>query len=297
VISKEFFRRLKESVDLSRLRDAPLETDWQEYRSEEERKSFHERLGTLAGSNFLNVGVDTSVTWPREPQRIHFGGHKFVLFPKTKENSHSISIDLAHERISDDDARTLFSRFLSILTWCDDRHAILRDGWSGNSVPVPVPRRYLSSSTAFTWIFSRSMPKDERLLMCLSYYREGLNAAEAGVASQAVLSFFKAFEMQRDGKEVRRWIADNFDEVCSTLQDEYLKCFHEDRREKSIEDYIYENCRVAVAHASKRFQSDSDLALEADRLSVAARVTKALARHCIRVYFGFSESYFSDEEV
>jgi len=135
------------------------------------------------------------------------------------------------------------------------------------------------------------------LLNCLSYYREGLNAGEAGIASQEVLSFFKVFEMRREGAEVRRWIAEEFDAACKNVQSEYLVHFDEDRQEKAVEKYVYENCRVATAHASKKFLSDADMSFETRRLSVAAEIVRALARHYIRKTFNFSDSYFSDENV
>ncbi len=294
VLNREFFHSLKRDVDLSRHLDRPLETDWREYETEKERNAFHKRLGAHRGSTFLNLGVDTTVTWPKEPTRVTFGGHQFVLFPKTKENSHSISIDLNGERIKAEDARTLLSRFLSVLSWCDDRHAILRSGWSGNPIPVPVPRRDMASSTMMTWMFYRSIPEDEVLLNCLSYYREGLNAAEAEIPSQEVLSFFKVFEMRSDGPEVRLWIAEEFDEACKNVQPNILTRFDEDRQGKAVEKYVWE-CRVAAAHASKKFKSDTDMTSETRRLFVAAEIVRALARHSIRMTFNYSDSYLSDE--
>ena len=302
VLNREFFHELKRDIDISRHLDRPLETDWREYETEEECNAFHERLGARRGSRFLNLGVDTTVTWPKEPTRVKFSGHHLVLFPKTKENSHSISIDLQGERIEAEDARTLINRFLSVLSWCDDRHAILREGWSGNPVPVPVPRRDMAFSTMMTWMFYRSLPEDEELLNCLSYYREGLNAAEAGIASQEVLSFFKVFETgfkhsdsREIGRNTREWIKEVFDEACKDVLPERLKRFDEDRQEKTVEKYVYENCRVAAAHASKNFASDADMSSETRRLSVAADIMRALARYYIRTAFSFSDSYLSDE--
>ncbi|MBT9248127.1 hypothetical protein KM031_20575 (plasmid) [Gemmobacter fulvus] len=52
VLNREFFRQLKRDVDLSRHLDRPLETDWREYETEEERNAFHERLGARKGSLF-----------------------------------------------------------------------------------------------------------------------------------------------------------------------------------------------------------------------------------------------------
>lgn len=301
VLSREFFRELKRDIDNSRQLDRPFETDWREYETEEERNAFHKRLGVRRGSRFLNLGLDTTVTWPKEPTRVEFGGRHLVLFPKTEENSHSISIDLQGERIEAEDAKTLINRFLSVLSWCDDRHAILREGWSGNPVPVPVPRRDMAFPTMMTWMFYRSLPEDEELLNCLSYYREGLNAAEAGIASQEVLSFFKVFESgfkhsdsRKIGQNTREWIEEVFAEACKDVLPERLKRFDEDRQEKAVENYVYDNCRVAAAHASKNFASDADMSFETRRLSVAADIMRALARHYIRTAFGFSESYLSD---
>ncbi len=303
VLNREFFQKLKRDVDLSRHLDRPLETDWRDYETEEARNAFHERLGASRGSTFLNLGVDTTVTWPKEPTRVEFGGHHFVLFPKTKENSHSISIDLHGECITAEDARTLLSRFLSVLSWCDDRHAILRDGWSGNPVPVPVPRRDMAFSTMMAWMFYRSMPEDAALLNCLSYYREGLNAAEAEIASQEVLSFFKVFESgfknfgrREIGPKTQEWIASVFVEACKNVQPAYLKIFDEDRQDTVVEKYVYENCRVAAAHASKNFVSDADMSSETRRLAVAAEIMRALARHYIRTTFSFSDTYLSDKK-
>jgi hypothetical protein len=303
VLNRKFFQKLKRDVELSRHLDRPLETDWREYETEEERDAFHKRLGARQGSRFLNLGVDTTVTWPKDPTRIEFGGHHFVLFPKTRDNSHSISIDLEGERIKTEDARTLLNRFLSILCWCDDRHAILRDGWSGNPVPVPVSRRDMAFSTMTTWMFCRSMPNDERLLNCLSYYREGLNAAEAGIASQEMLSFYKVFEIDfkefgrnEIGPKTQKWITSVFDEACKNVHSEMTERFDADRKDIAIAEYIHKNCRVAAAHASKDYPSDADVSSETHRLSIAAEITKALARHYIREKFDFSDSYLSDDE-
>jgi hypothetical protein len=157
-------------------------------------------------------------------------------------------------------------------------------------------------STMMTWMFYRSMPKDEALLNCLSYYREGLNAAEAEIASQEVLSFFKVFEIEFRGFERReigpktqKWITEVFSDACNIVQPEYLKQFHIDRQDDDVAKYLYKNCRVAVAHASKEYPSDADMSFETRRLSVAAEILRALARHYIRTTFDFSDSYLSDQ--
>ncbi|MDX0110449.1 hypothetical protein GOC33_32095 [Sinorhizobium meliloti] len=146
-LSPDFFKDLARYVALARHLDRPLKTDWREYETEEEKETFYKKLGARPSSHFLNLRVDAQVAWPKEPTRITFGGYNLVLFPKTKDHSHSVSIDLTHERISAEAARTLINRMLSVMSWCDDQPSSLHEGWSGNPVPVPVSRRDLAFVT------------------------------------------------------------------------------------------------------------------------------------------------------
>ncbi|MDP2739889.1 MAG: hypothetical protein Q8O82_14610 [Pseudorhodobacter sp.] len=236
----KYFRDLSRTVSISRHLNAPFKTDWREYETEEERKAFDTRMGATRGSRFLNLGVDTQATWPNEPTRVLFSGHHLVLFPKTKDNSHSISVDLANERLDSGQARTLINRFLSLLSWCDNQHAILREGWSGSPVPLPVSKRDLAFATAHYWAFRRSIPEDEKLLRSLAYYREGLNAGEAGLATFAVLSFFKVFEVKYStGSDVMQWVEKVFSDASKDLPLERLNRFHEDRGTVAVAEYVY----------------------------------------------------------
>jgi len=87
---------------------------------------------------WLNVGIKGSAIWPTEETSVDFGGHRLVLKPATRDTEQSIHINL--QGISDVDALTLINRFLSVLSWCDDQPMENRYGWSGNPVPVPVPK-------------------------------------------------------------------------------------------------------------------------------------------------------------
>ncbi len=300
VLGRDFFTQLRRAVSLSRQLDLPLKTDWREYQTEEERDAFHKSLGARRNSRFLNLGVDTQAVWPKEPTRVQFAGRHFVLFPKTKEYSHSISIDLVNERLSAEDARTLLNRFLSLLSWCDDSYAVLEDGWSGNPIPVPVQQSDGTFSTTPHWVFSRSIPADPELLQRLAYYREGLNARQAGLVTFEVLSFFKVFERRsrtKPGEQnpTKLWIKNVFAEVSASLRPEILSRFDADRNGKDVEKYVFDNCRVATAHASESFPSDADASPELRRLYSAAEVTFGLARHFIQTEYKLSKLPYSDE--
>lgn len=299
VLGREFFSKLRRDVAVSRHLNLPLKTDWQEYETEEEKANFHRRLGATRNSRFLNLGIDTQVTWPKEPTRVQFAGHHLVMFPKTKNNSHSISIDLANESLSSEDARTLVNRFLSLLSWCDDSYAVLKDGWSGNPVPVPVSRSESAFSTTLRWVFNRPIPEDSELLQRLAYYREGLNARRAGLVTYEVLSFFKVFEHRAKSKRgeenlTKIWIRDAFRKISGSLNREVLERFDSHRDGKEVGNYIIENCRVATAHTSESFPSDADASEEIRRLYSAAEVVHSLARHFIRAEYRLSTQHYSN---
>lgn len=294
----DFFRDLSRSVSLSRHLDRPLKTDWREYETEEEKARFHQQLGARPSSRFLNLRVDAQIAWPKEPTRMEFGGHYLVLFPKTKDHSHSISIDLAHERITADDARSLVNRMLSVMSWCDDQPASLHEGWSGNPVPAPVPKQNMAFSTMHEWHFYRTLPDNEKLKQCLAYYRDGLNAHSVGLASHAVLSFFRVFETKYDEKsKVLSWVNAVFPELIETLSEGERQAFEKDRESSGADPgtYVYVNCRVATAHAARDAPSDPDGTLETRRLFNASRLIQRLARHFIKEEYEFSDSYLTDD--
>lgn len=294
----EFFRDLSRAVSISRLLDRPFKTDWLEYETEEEKAEFYRKLGARLTSQYMNLRVEAQVTWPREPTKIEFSGRHLVLFPKTKDYSHSVSIDLLHERISADDARSLVSRMLSVMSWCDDQPASVHEGWSGSPVPMPVPRQNLASMTTHEWHFYRTIPDNEDLMRCLAYYRDGLNAYSVGLASHAVVSFYRVFETRHDTKpKAIKWVNAVFSNIESFTSKNALQAFEADRQAEGVDHgkYVYENCRVATAHAARDFPSDPDAAHETRRLLRASQIIQSLARYFIIHEFKFSTSYFADD--
>lgn len=301
VVGGSVFGRLQRDISVARELNLPLRTDWAEYTNEDETQKLHERLGAKANSRFLHLGVDTQVTWPKDPHVVKFHDHNLVLFPRTKIYSNTISIDLNNPPISIEAATTLLNRFLTLMSWCDDSHAILGTGWAGDRFPRPTPREELAFVTASQWIFNKSIPSNEDLLQRLAYYREGLNAGAVRISSYEVLSFYKVFEIRSKSKKgqpnpTKSWIAKNFDEATKAMSPSDIGEFHEYREaiDASIEGYIMENCRVATAHTSSAYPSDADSSSELRRLNVAAKVLRALARHYIKREFGLSDSYLRD---
>lgn len=286
------FRRVANELEReARAPSVPVAVDPRDEDEETRKEERAKRLGLRPNSRFLNLPVDNQVTWPREETAFMFEGYRLITMPKTAENTTSIHIDLAGQKISPENAVALINRFLSIMTWCDDQFAILQEGWSGNPVPVPARKRNLAFMTANMWIFDRKIPASPEARKALAIYREGRNAEQNYLISYAVLAYYKIVELKHRGSaEARTWFAKNYEALKDdrTLAED-IKRFEGARGTEKPGDYLYRACRVAVAHANKPYSSDPDDPRELRRLHVAAQILRALARRFIRDELGVSE--------
>ncbi len=299
VFNRQFFERLAHEISHARAYPSPLISDGSEYDKEDAEKTRHERLGATPTSSFLNIGIDNQVTWPDKEMLIEFDRYKFVLMPKTKDHVQSIHIDLDANRLSMEDATTVINRFLSLLTWCDDQFAIAQGGWSGNPVPVAVPKRDLAFTTASYWVFNRDIPVSEEVRRALALYREARNAEQNFMISYAVLNYYKIIEIHHPHKpESKKWVAGNLPLILNNPHDQDgIATFLAACGTEKPEIYIYDACRLAVAHASHKNPSDPDEFAELRRLHSAADVMRRLARRFISVDLGFSDSPFGETET
>jgi hypothetical protein len=290
-----FFERIAKAIEVAKARPSPPEGDGSEYAAEEAREARFKKLGAGPGSKFLNIGVENQVTWPKEETVVQFDQYKLVLMPKTGENIQSIHVDLTANKLTGREAMTVINRFLSVMTWCDDQFAVAQDGWSGNPVPVPVRRRDLAFTTAHDWLFDRKVPENADAKRALAIYREARNAQQNYMISHAVLNYYKVVEIGHKGRgDVKNWFRDNFDRLRkqSGGRDEFEK-FTKICGSEPPHEYIYDACRLAVAHAGKDSKSDPDDANELVRLHTAADVLRLFARDFIASEFGISDLIYS----
>lgn len=291
VFNRCFFEQLARKVEQDRSFPRPPAGDGAEYDAEEAEQARRLRLGACPSSRFLNIGVDNQVDWPLAETLVHFDKYKLVLMPKTKDHMQSVHIDLQGNRLSSEEALTVINRFLSLLTWCDDQYAVAQDGWSGNPVPVAVPKRNLAFTTTYHWIFNRSIPASEDAQRALALYREGRNAEQNFMIGYAVLSYFKVLEIRYpEGKFIKPWIAQNFPLIRTGKNDPRVDALLNACGAEAVEDYLWKACRVAVAHVREKHPSDPDSAVELQRLHNAAGITRRLARHFIKTELGVSDS-------
>lgn len=280
-LSRSFFEELARKLEQSKLFSQPPGAG-EEYDDEEAEKRRRDRLGVRAGSNYLNIGVDTHVTWPAEETLVRCGSYELVLMPRTKDRACSVHIDLVHNRLSSEDAVTVINRFLSLMAWVDDHYAVAQEGWSGNPIPVAVPKRELAFVTAYGWFFDRSIPVSNESRVGLALYREARNAQENFLVSAAVLNFYRILELRYpNGRDTRAFIATRFPIVAATSNKEDVDRFNSGRGGIEPEKYIYDAYRLAVSHASPRTPSDPDESVELSRLHIGAQMLRWLARDFI----------------
>jgi hypothetical protein len=295
--NRTFFERLAQECEMATRFPALPEGDGSEYDAEEAERERYRKLAVRNGSRFLNIGVDNQVTWPKEEKLVKFDRYHLVLMPKTRDNVQSVHIDLTANRLGDDEAITVINRFLSVMTWCDDNYAIAQHGWSGNSVPVPVPKRDLAFTTAYDYIFDRKIPDSEEARRALALYREARNAQQNAFISYAVLNYYKIIEIRNHTKEaVRRWFRTHFEVLRTESKgDDDVGSFLALCGQEPPHEYIHNSCRIAVAHAGKHSKSDPDDALEIVRLHTAASVMHLLARRFIEQEFAISDLMYSGD--
>ena len=105
----------------------------------------------------------------------------------------------------------MLAKFLSVLSWCSDNYAIMQEGWSGNPIPVPVPKRNLAFTTTSHWSFDRKISSSEEVCRALALYREARNAHYNFLVGYAVVSYCKVIEVRNPrGPDVKKWIKQNF---------------------------------------------------------------------------------------
>lgn len=253
-------------------------------------------LGITQASNFLNMPVDTQVTWPDVETVVDFEGKRLVLMPRTRDTDTSIHIDLHGNKLSPSEAHTLANRFLSLMTWCDDQFCTLQDGSYGSHFPVAMNKRDLAFATAHHWIFDRKLPKSQEARTALALYRQGRNAEQNYLVPYAILSYVKVIEVRYGDKgEPQKWIEENYEPFKEQMELRAEVLAFEDACAETGEKphrYIWKACRVAVSHVSKRAPSDPDEFDELRRLHAAANVVRGLARYFIKHELNLSDHPF-----
>lgn len=240
--------------------------------------------------SWLNVGVKGGAIWPTQEAKVTFGGHELILRPATKDTEQSIHIALG--RITDIEALTLINRFLSVLTWCDEQGMENLYGWSGNPVPVNVPRSSrVVGSSIMGFPFNRNLGSDPKAKLALALYRE---ARTINSGSFEFLDYFKILNIFWEDKyrNGQNQIIEGIRKILPQLTDQQatdrIKALN--KQTPDVSKYLYESGRCAIAHAYASPIVDPDDVTDLRRLSQDVWVVRAIAEHLIENELGVSRS-------
>ena len=240
---------------------------------------------------WLQCGVTTQATWPKEKKEVKYGDHTFVLMPQTKDHSASIHIEL--RGIGDVQGLTLINRFLSALGWKCDQPTINHYGWSGNLIPVPVPRYRIPYGYSPTDAFPNEIYEitDVKAKLAVALYRE---ARSLDSIPFQFLSNFKILNILWNDK-IKNGRNELVDGLRSSLPNLSNKECIERLKEIDAEygdpaDYLYKSGRCAVAHAFTDPIVDPDDVSEVRRLSEDLWLMRNLTAYLIEKNFGIEQS-------
>ena len=234
---------------------------------------------------WLNVRVSGHACWPTKETSIQFGGHELILRPATQDCDQSVHINLL--RISDTDALTLINRFLSTVSWCDGQSLENHYGWSGNPIPVSVPKACRQIGSSFAFPFHRDLESDPKARLALALYRE---AVTVNSVPFEFLSYFKILNIFWKDKKitpkggiVTHEIVDGIRNIMPLLQDSLAidRISAISKKNSDVAAYLYESGRCAIAHAYATPLVDPDDVTDVHRLSADMPIVREIAERLI----------------
>ncbi len=213
--------------------------------------------------------------------------------PATRETDQSVHINL--RGISDVEALTLINRFLSVLSWCDDQAMENRYGWSGNPIPVAVPKESRAVGSSIAFPFHRNLEPDQKARLALAIFREGRTVNSIPFA---FLSYFKILNIFWNDRSVivngerKNPIIEGIRATLPKLKDDLAlsRLSALASTEPDVPKYLYESGRCAIAHAYADPIVDPDDVSDLRRLSEDMRVIKAIGELLIEAELKVSRS-------
>jgi hypothetical protein len=243
---------------------------------------------------WLNCGVTTQTIWPEKQKEVKYGNHTFILMPLTKEHSASIHIEL--KVISNVEGMTLINRFLSTLGWKCNEPAINHYGWSGNPIPVPVPKYRIPYGYSPSEVFPDEVYEitDKKAKLAVALYREARSLESVPFQ---FLSYFKILNIFWNDKKKsgKNELVEGLRSSLSELREKdcIKRIIEIEKKEGSAADYLYKSGGCAVAHAFADPIVDPDDVTDLHRLSQDLWLMQNLTAHLIEKNFGIEQSIWA----
>jgi hypothetical protein len=243
-------------------------------------------VGELAQSGeWIVANISTDSIWPITSQKVRWRGVDIWIMPVMKCFYPAVAMMVPPGK-NRDDCEELVMRFLSMLSWVEERGFMVEGGGlSGGNLPRPMGRdkeRGFSICDEFDLSYFPEVT-DEKALLALALMREGRGLNHVGYA---FLSFYRVLEVVfSDDKQRIAWIS----AALANLTGHGVKEALNGITAQGIADvglHLFQSGRCAMAHANRQPIVDPDKPADARRLGYELPIVRALAIKAIEDVFG-----------
>jgi hypothetical protein len=242
-------------------------------------------VGEFAQNGEWIVANISTTLWPVTSQKVRWRGVDIWIMPIMKGLYPAVAMMVPPGK-SRAECEELVMRFLSMLSWVEERGLMVEGGGcGGGNLPRPMgldKERGFAICDEFDLSYFPEVT-DEKALLALGLMREGRSLNHVGYA---FLSFYRVLEVafSTDGQRIR-WIS----AVLANLTDHGVKEALDGIKAQGIANiglHLFRSGRCAMAHANRKPIVDPDKPADVRRLGSELPIVRALAAKAIEEVFG-----------
>jgi len=242
-------------------------------------------VGELAqNGEWIVANISTNSFWSITSQKVRRRGVDIWIMPITKGHYPAVAMMVPRGK-SRGECEELLMRFLSTLSWVEERGFMIEGGLSGGNLPRPMGRdkeRGFSICEEFDLSYFPEVT-EEKAQIALGLMREGRGLNHVGYA---FLSFYRVLEVAFSTDKQRiAWIS----AALANLTGHGVKEALAGIMAQGVTDvgkHLYESGRCAMAHANRKPIVDPDKPGDLRRLGSELPIVRALAIKAIEEVFG-----------
>jgi hypothetical protein len=241
----------------------------------------------LQHGEWIVANISTNSFWPITSQKVRWRGVDVWILPIMKGFYPAVAAKVPPGK-SHLDCEELLMRFLSILSWVEERGFMVEDGPYRSNIPRPLGRNMegvFSICEEFDLSYFPDVT-DQEAMLALALMREGRGLNHVGYA---FLSFYRILEtaFPQDPKRIA-WISGAISSLTGRGVQEALNGIRAQGIATSddIGKHLYKSGRCAMAHGARKPIIDPDMPGDLRRLSSELPIVRALAVKAIEEVFG-----------
>jgi hypothetical protein len=264
--------------------------------ADEEKSPWHREIpthkevfvGELAqNGDWIVANISTNSFWPVASQKVRWRGVDIWILPIMKGFYPAVAM-LVPPGKSRAECEELVMRFLSMLSWVEERGFMVEGGGcGGGNLPRPMGRdkeRGFSICDEFDLSYFPEVT-DEKALLALGLMREGRSLNHVGYA---FLSFYRVLEVAFSTDRQRiAWIS----AALANLTGHGVKEALDGIKAPDIGLHLFQSGRCAMAHANREPIVDPDKPADVRRPGSELPIVRALAVKAIEEVFGVETGY------